>query len=147
VSDGGVHGHLSHLVATAAIIAKAGVSVAVHAITDGRDVAPQSAPGFVATLEQAMPAGARIVTLTGRYFAMDRDNRWDRVQQAYDVMVRGKGQARADNAQAAIAASYDAGKTDEFIPATAIGGYAGMQDGDGVFCLNFRADRAREILA
>ncbi|NCO21673.1 MAG: 2,3-bisphosphoglycerate-independent phosphoglycerate mutase [Rhodobacterales bacterium] len=147
VSDGGVHGHLSHIIATARIIAGAGVPVALHAMTDGRDVAPDSAAGFVAALVQALPEGARIATVTGRYFAMDRDTRWDRVQQAYDAMVRAQGQARADSAKAAVAAAYDAGKTDEFIPATVIGDYAGMQDGDGVFCLNFRADRAREILA
>ncbi|WP_108484555.1 2,3-bisphosphoglycerate-independent phosphoglycerate mutase [Oceaniglobus ichthyenteri] len=147
VSDGGVHGHLSHIIAAARIVTQAGVPVALHLMTDGRDVAPQSAQGFLNTLMAELPDTARIATVTGRYFAMDRDNRWDRVSQAYGAMVNGIGQARADNAQAAITAAYDAGKTDEFIPATVIGDYAGMKDGDGMFCLNFRADRAREILA
>jgi 2,3-bisphosphoglycerate-independent phosphoglycerate mutase len=96
-------------------------------------------------LQSGLPAGARVGTVTGRYFAMDRDNRWDRVQEAYDAMVRGQGM-RATNAQRAVDAAYSRSETDEFITATVIGDYAGARDGDGVFCLNFRADRAREIL-
>ena len=146
VSDGGVHGHLGHTIAAAKAIADAGVPVAIHAITDGRDVAPSSAQGFMAQLQDQLPRMARIVTVIGRYYAMDRDNRWERVETAYDAMVKGQGD-RADSAEAAIAAAYDAGKTDEFIPATVIGDYAGFEAGDGFFCLNFRSDRAREILA
>ena len=97
--------------------------------------------------EAALPKGAHIATVTGRYFAMDRDNRWDRVAQAYQAIVQGKGQARATSALEAIAAGYATDKTDEFLPATVIGNYAGIQNGDGLFFLNFRADRAREILA
>jgi 2,3-bisphosphoglycerate-independent phosphoglycerate mutase len=145
VSDGGVHGHLNHILAAARMIAGAGVPVAVHAITDGRDVAPVSAAGHVAALEQGLPPGARIATVIGRYWAMDRDNRWDRVQRAYDAMVRGQG-APAATASAAVAAAHAAGETDEFIAPHVIAGHAGMRDGDGFFCLNFRADRAREIL-
>ncbi len=146
MSDGGVHGHLDHLAAAARTIAAAGVPVAIHAITDGRDVAPKSAEGFAGTLLEKLPEGARIVTVTGRYYAMDRDNRWERVEEAYRAMVDGAGQATAPDPGAAVRRSYEAGKTDEFIPATVIDGYEGMADGDGVFCLNFRADRAREIL-
>ncbi|PYE84548.1 2,3-bisphosphoglycerate-independent phosphoglycerate mutase [Pseudoroseicyclus aestuarii] len=146
ISDGGVHGHIDHVVAAATVIAGAGVPVAIHAVTDGRDVAPSSADAFIADLVERLPQGARVATVTGRYFAMDRDNRWDRVKTAYDAMVRGEG-ARADTAQEAVEASYAAGKTDEFLPATVIGDYAGMQPADGFFCLNFRADRARELLA
>ncbi|PWR02911.1 2,3-bisphosphoglycerate-independent phosphoglycerate mutase [Meridianimarinicoccus roseus] len=145
VSDGGVHGHISHVLAACRAVAEAGVPVALHAITDGRDVAPSSAAGFIEDLTGALPEGVRVATVIGRYFAMDRDNRWDRVQTAYDAMVRGEG-AQADTPAAAITAAYDAGKTDEFIPATVIGDFAGARDGDGFFCLNFRADRAREIL-
>jgi len=145
LSDGGVHGHIAHLIHTARLLQGQGVPVAIHAMTDGRDVAPQSAQGYLDTLSAALP-DTRIATVTGRYFAMDRDNRWDRVQQAYGAVVNGQGQA-AETAQAAISAAYAAGKTDEFIPATVIGNFTGMQDGDGVFCLNFRADRARESLA
>ena len=146
VSDGGVHGHINHVIAACRAITAAGVPVALHAITDGRDVAPSSAAGFVATLTAALPEGARVATVIGRYWAMDRDNRWERVSRAYAAMVQGEG-APADSAEAAVAASYAAGKTDEFIEPAVIGGYAGAKDGDGFFCLNFRADRAREILA
>ena len=147
VSPGGVHSHQSHIAEAARVIAAAGVPVAVHVITDGRDVAPTSAPAHVAALEAALPPGARIVTVTGRYFALDRDNRWERVETAFRAMVQGKGEAQAPSAASAIASAHAAGKTDEFLPATVIDGYTGMQDGDGLFFINFRADRAREILS
>lgn len=146
VSDGGVHGHLDHIVAAAKALTDAGVPVILHAITDGRDVAPSSAPHFMAELLAALPEAVQIGTVIGRYFAMDRDNRWERVQTAYDAMVLGQG-AAAETPMAAIDVAYDAGKTDEFIPATVIGDYAGFAAQDGLFCLNFRSDRAREILA
>ena len=146
VSDGGVHGHISHLIHTAKLFHGQGIPVAIHAITDGRDVAPSSGAGFVEALQNIL-GEIPIATVTGRYFALDRDNRWERVSQAYDAMVNGTGQAQANTALEAVMAAYDAGKTDEFIPATVIDGYGGMAPGDGVFCLNFRADRAREILA
>ena len=145
VSDGGVHGHVAHLVETARLLADQGIPVVIHAITDGRDVAPTSAPDFMADMLGRLPQGAQVVTVTGRYYAMDRDNRWDRVQTAFDAMVNGTG-ARADTPQNAISTAHDDGKTDEFIPATVIGDYGGMQAADGLFCLNFRSDRAREIL-
>lgn len=145
-SDGGVHGHIVHVVAAARAVAAAGVPVVLHAITDGRDVAPDSAARFVADLAAQLPQGVRIGTVIGRYWALDRDTRWDRVERAYDAILRGKGAAAADPV-AAVAQSYAKGEMDEFIAPTVIGGYAGMRDGDGVFCLNFRADRAREILS
>jgi len=145
VSDGGVHGHIDHVIAACEMVAGAGVPVALHAVTDGRDVAPSSAAGFVADLMRRLPAGARVATVTGRYYAMDRDNRWDRVAQAYGAMVGGRG-LRAPDATSAVAAAYDRGETDEFIQPTVIGDFGGAGDGDGFFCLNFRADRAREIL-
>lgn len=146
VSDGGVHGHLGHMIAAVDTLCAAGVPVVIHALTDGRDVAPRSALGYFETLTQALPKGARIATVTGRYFAMDRDNRWDRVKTAYDAIAHGEG-AKADSPRAAVQAAYDDGTDDEFIPATIIGDYPGAADGDGFFCLNFRADRAREIMA
>ncbi|MFZ7091782.1 2,3-bisphosphoglycerate-independent phosphoglycerate mutase [Primorskyibacter sp. 2E233] len=146
VSDGGVHGHISHIKAAVKAITDHGVPVVVHAITDGRDVAPQSADGFIADLAGSLPETATIGTVIGRYYAMDRDNRWERVQTAYDAMILGQG-AKADTAIKAVEQSYADDKTDEFLPATVIGDYAGVQAGDGFFCLNFRADRAREILA
>ncbi|MGB3176690.1 MAG: 2,3-bisphosphoglycerate-independent phosphoglycerate mutase [Albidovulum sp.] len=145
ISDGGVHGHIDHVLAAVAAVTSAGVPVALHAVTDGRDVAPSSAAAFIADLIARLPEGAQIATVTGRYFAMDRDNRWDRVERAYAAMIGGKGDHQPD-AAAAIDAAYARGETDEFIQPTVIGGYKGAKDGDGFFCLNFRADRAREIL-
>jgi 2,3-bisphosphoglycerate-independent phosphoglycerate mutase len=147
VSGGGVHSHLRHAAALAKLLGAAGIPVAVHALTDGRDTPPLSAPDFVAKLEAELPDGARIATVIGRYFAMDRDNRWERVSKAWAAIALGKGEATAPDAQAAIKAAHDKDVTDEFIPATVIGDYKGMADGDGLLCFNFRADRVREILA
>jgi 2,3-bisphosphoglycerate-independent phosphoglycerate mutase len=146
VSDGGVHGHLSNIIAAIKVVSDAGVPVVLHAMTDGRDVAPKSALGFIEAIEAAMPENARIGTVIGRYYAMDRDNRWERVSAAYQAMINGQGVAIA-SARGAVEAGYARGESDEFIEASVIGDYAGVRDGDGVFCLNFRADRAREILA
>lgn len=146
VSDGGVHGHIRHLIEAARAITAGGVPVWIHAITDGRDVAPTSAPGYVAELTAAMPIGARIATVSGRYWAMDRDNRWERVARATAAMLHGTGESAPD-AAAAVAAAHARGENDEFIAPTVIAGYTGARDGDGLFCLNFRADRAREILS
>ncbi len=145
VSPGGVHAHQDHAAALARIVAAAGVPVRVHAFTDGRDTPPRSAAEFMATLEAALPEGASVATVCGRYFAMDRDNRWERVARAYGVLARGEGD-RFERAAEAIAAAYEAGTTDEFIPPAAIGGYAGMADGDAILSFNFRADRIRELL-
>ncbi len=146
LSPGGVHSHQDHAVALAKAATAAGLEVLAHAWTDGRDTPPNAAPDYLARFEAALPAGARVATVCGRYFAMDRDNRWERVRQAYDVMANPKG-ARFSTAEAAIAAGHAAGKTDEFLPAAAIGDYGGMRHGDALLCFNFRADRVRQILA
>ncbi|WP_109465165.1 2,3-bisphosphoglycerate-independent phosphoglycerate mutase [Albibacillus kandeliae] len=146
VSDGGVHGHLTHMLAATRAICEAGVPVAIHAITDGRDVAPKSADVYMKALLEQLPEGAFVATVDGRYYAMDRDNRWERVEKAYAAMILGEGE-KAGTALGAIGASYAQNVTDEFILPTVVGDYSGVQDGDGLFCLNFRADRAREILA
>ena len=145
VSDGGVHGHISHLKAAVDTFVQQGFEVLIHAITDGRDVAPRSAQPFIQDLEDMLPQGATIATVIGRYYAMDRDNRWERVKTAYDAIATGQGTA-ATSAQEAITAAYAADQSDEFIPATVIGTYAGIREGDGLFCMNFRSDRAREIM-
>ncbi|MEM7719420.1 MAG: 2,3-bisphosphoglycerate-independent phosphoglycerate mutase [Pseudomonadota bacterium] len=145
VSDGGVHAHIDHLIAAVRVITGAGLEVVIHAYTDGRDVPPSSARGYMETLVAALPATASIGTISGRYYAMDRDNRWERVSQAYAAMMFADGD-RAETADAALASSYDAQITDEFLKPTVLGTYGGLQDGDGLFFLNFRADRAREIL-
>ncbi|PVA06258.1 2,3-bisphosphoglycerate-independent phosphoglycerate mutase [Thalassorhabdomicrobium marinisediminis] len=145
VSEGGVHGMFSHTLAAVKEITAAGVPVALHAITDGRDVAPRDAQPYLRQLDAAMPEGSRIATLSGRYFAMDRDNRWDRVQKAYDAMARGEGVQHDGPAEAALEAAYARDESDEFVTPTVLGDFGGMADGDGFFCLNFRSDRAREI--
>jgi 2,3-bisphosphoglycerate-independent phosphoglycerate mutase len=146
VSDGGVHGHISHMKAAIMALSNAGVPVAIHAITDGRDVAPQCADAFLTDLQASLPPNARIATVIGRYWAMDRDNRWDRVEQAWRAITLGDGKKVANAAQA-VQQAYARGETDEFIAPSIVGDYRGARAGDGVFCLNFRADRAREILA
>lgn len=146
ISNGGVHSHLDHAIALAQIVTAAGVPVVLHVLTDGRDTAPRSGAGFVAEVEARLPQGASIGTVIGRYYAMDRDNRWERVSRAYAALVQGAGN-RFATAQDAIAAAYAADVTDEFILPAAIGDYAGMGDGDGLLSFNFRADRVREILS
>ncbi len=146
MSPGGVHSHQDHMAALARIVAGNGVPVRVHAFLDGRDTPPSSARDYVAAFVSATrDADIEIVTVSGRYYAMDRDKRWDRVQLAYDAVAAGRGPGATD-AAAAIDAAYAAGQTDEFVLPTVIGDYAGMADGDGLLMANFRADRAREIL-
>jgi 2,3-bisphosphoglycerate-independent phosphoglycerate mutase len=143
-----VHSHQAHVAALANIIAAAGVPVAIHAFLDGRDTSPKSAADFLQQCSDATEAHRdriSIATISGRYYAMDRDQRWDRVQKAYDAMMDAKA-PRAASWQEALAASYNAQLTDEFVLPTALGDYAGMKDSDGLLMANFRADRAREIL-
>ncbi len=154
VSDGGVHAHLDHLDAAVGAIAAAGVDVAVHLFTDGRDVMPVSAAAHLDRLMPALfPAGApqdrgevRIATVSGRYFAMDRDRRWDRTKRAYDAIARADA-PRYRTAGEVIRSSHANGVTDEFISPAVVEGYSGFRDGDGLMCVNFRADRVRQILA
>ncbi len=146
MSPGGVHSHQDHAAALATFVASAGVPVFLHALTDGRDTPPRSADEDIKRLLVALPPSARVATVCGRYWAMDRDNRWERVSRAYDMMVDGKG-ARFADPLAAVLDSYAHDKGDEFVEPSVIGDYAGMKDGDGVLCINFRADRVREILA
>ena len=145
ISPGGVHAHQDHAVALARIVAGAGIPVRIHAFTDGRDTPPRSAADYMAKFAADLPAGASVATVCGRYFALDRDNRWERVSRAYGVVARGEGEAFATPADA-IAAAYAAETTDEFVPPAAIAGYAGMADGDALLSFNFRADRIRELL-
>jgi 2,3-bisphosphoglycerate-independent phosphoglycerate mutase len=148
VSEGGVHSHQSHVAGLARAVSDAGVPAFIHIMTDGRDVPPQSAEGEIGRfLSMIQPlANVRIGTLGGRYFGMDRDNRWDRVERAYRAIVSAEGPVVPD-ALTAIREAYEVGKTDEFIPPVVIGSYAGMEDGDGLLMVNFRADRVRQISA
>jgi len=151
VSDGGVHSHISHLEALLTLAQQQGVPhVAVHAFTDGRDTDPKSGYGFISELqEQLRQTGGQLASVTGRYYAMDRDKRWERVKRAYDALTKGVG-TRATDPLAAIQASYEAGVTDEFITPVIICDeqqqpVATIKDGDVVICFNFRTDRCREI--
>ena len=145
LSPGGVHSHQRHMAALAKIIAAEGITVWVHAFLDGRDTPPESAAEYVADFLADIGSSATLATLGGRYFGMDRDKRWDRVEQSYDAMVHAKGGAFEDGV-ASIKQHYQHDKTDEFIPPAVLKQYAGMQDGDGLLMCNFRADRARQIL-
>jgi 2,3-bisphosphoglycerate-independent phosphoglycerate mutase len=148
LSPGGVHSHQHQIAALGRILAEAGVPVAVHAFLDGRDTPPQAALSNIKTFESDVGGlgGLRIATVSGRYYAMDRDQRWDRVEKAYRVIVEGERDAAASAADA-VEAAYTRGETDEFVRPTSIGGYRGMRDGDGLLIGNFRADRVREIAA
>jgi 2,3-bisphosphoglycerate-independent phosphoglycerate mutase len=146
LSPGGVHSHQTHIVALAKILNDAGLKVRVHAFLDGRDTPPQSALGFVkafATSIGKLP-NVEIATVSGRYYAMDRDKRWDRVAKAYSAIADAQG-ARFPNAIAAIQKSYAENVNDEFVLPCVIGDYAGVHDGDALLFANFRPDRAREI--
>src|SRR6266446_5774546 len=148
ISPGGVHSHQKQIAAFARIVAEAGVPTAVHAFLDGRDTPPQSAAGYLKQFQQDVAGHGtiRIATVAGRYYAMDRDKRWDRVAKAYRVMTAAAGE-RADDPVKAVEAAYARGETDEFVLPTAIADYQGMRDGDGLFFANFRADRIRQIAA
>ena len=148
VSDGGIHSHSSHLFELCRLAQKAGVKeVYVHAFTDGRDTDPKSGKQFLEELESNLH-GARIASICGRYYSMDRDNRWGRVKLAYDLLVKGEGQ-NFNSVSESIQASYDNGVTDEFIKPIALTendkSIATIKEGDAVICFNFRTDRCREI--
>ena len=149
LSDGCVHSHIEHLVALLELAAAQGVEkIAVHAVLDGRDKPPRSALPFVEKVETKLRAlgRGRIATVSGRYYAMDRDKRWDRTERAWRTIVKGEGRCVV-SACAAVEQSYAGGKDDEFVEPTVIGTPAPMADGDQVLCYNFRADRARQLTA
>jgi 2,3-bisphosphoglycerate-independent phosphoglycerate mutase len=146
MSPGGVHSHQRQIAALARILAEAGVPVAVHAFLDGRDTPPKTTVLYVRQFQEDVAGlrDLRIATLCGRYYAMDRDKRWDRVEKAYRAIVAGVGE-RTDDPLQAVEAAYARAETDEFVTPTAIAGYVGMRDGDGLLIANFRADRIREF--
>jgi 2,3-bisphosphoglycerate-independent phosphoglycerate mutase len=147
VSDGGVHSHQDHLEALVEHCGEQGVAPIVHAFLDGRDTPPRSAEAYLARLAPRVArAGGKIATVIGRYWAMDRDNRWERIQRAYDAIVLARGEAAPD-ALAALAQSYACDRGDEFVEPTVIAGGEPLADGDVALFFNFRADRARELTA
>ncbi|MGK0443280.1 MAG: 2,3-bisphosphoglycerate-independent phosphoglycerate mutase [Bermanella sp.] len=151
LSPGGVHSHSDHIKELATMAVKRGAkAVYVHGILDGRDVAPQSAQPFIEDIEAHMASlglgeHAKLATLVGRYYAMDRDNRWDRVQKAYDMYTQGFAKYQAANGVEGLLASYERDIHDEFIDDTILGSPVKIEDGDSVIFANFRPDRAREI--
>ncbi|UPQ82587.1 2,3-bisphosphoglycerate-independent phosphoglycerate mutase [Pseudomonas knackmussii] len=148
LSDGGVHSHQDHLVAMAELAAKRGAEkIYLHAFLDGRDTPPKSAQHSIELMQATFTrlGKGRVASLIGRYFAMDRDNRWDRVEQAYSLIVDGKAEHHADYAVDGLIAAYERGESDEFVKATTIGEPVRIEDGDAVVFMNFRADRAREL--
>ncbi|NLI26030.1 MAG: 2,3-bisphosphoglycerate-independent phosphoglycerate mutase [Acetobacter sp.] len=145
ISPGGVHSHQDHAIALARIVSDAGIPVALHIFTDGRDTPPESGIDYLAELMTKLPAGVIPATISGRYFAMDRDNRWERVSRVYDLLTNAEGPSTTNPADV-LRATYASGKSDEFVEPTVIGAYAGMKDGDGILSFNFRADRIRQLL-
>jgi 2,3-bisphosphoglycerate-independent phosphoglycerate mutase len=144
VSGGGVHASMGHLRALVELAGREDVpDVVIHAFTDGRDTNPDSGAGYVAEVEGW--GGARVGSLTGRYYAMDRDRRWDRTKLAWDALVHGRADHRADSGEAAVRAAYDRDETDEFITPTLVGEEARIRSGDSVIFFNFRPDRARQL--
>ncbi len=149
VSDGGVHSGFEHLHALIELAGGLGVpDLVLHCFTDGRDTSPTAGEGYLRTLEDwcRHAAVGRIASVTGRYWAMDRDRRWERTQAAYDLLVHGRGEHHAPDAPAAAHAAYARGETDEFITATAVGPEGRIRAQDSVLCFNFRPDRMREIV-
>ncbi len=146
VSDGGVHSHVNHLLALIKLCRRRGAKPMVHMITDGRDTPPRSASQYLGALDHALEsADGRIATVIGRYYAMDRDNRWERTERAWRVLVQGQGQ-RAASAQEAIQQAYARGENDEFIQPSWIEGGTKIEDGDSVIFFNFRKDRPRQLV-
>lgn len=147
MSPGGVHSEQTHILALAKILSEAGIQVDVHAFTDGRDTPPSSAIDYVGQFNKDIASlkNVQIATISGRFYAMDRDKRWDRIEKAYNAIALAQGN-RFNNSDEAIKTSYSQGTTDEFIVPCIIGDYQGIQNGDAVLMANFRADRAREIL-
>ncbi len=145
-SPGGVHSHQKHIIALAKVLSENHVPVKIHCFLDGRDTPPTSAKGFVTEIEKEIAGfdNVKVSTVSGRFYGMDRDKRWDRVELAYDAICEAKGE-RATTSDEAIANSYAKSENDEFVKPTVIADYDGMQDGDAVLMANFRADRAREI--
>lgn len=147
LSDGGVHGDVDHLRAIIELAADVGVPVVTHVVTDGRDMAPTSAKRLLSDLERTIRSRdtGEIATVTGRYYAMDRDVNWERTYRAYEAMVHGRGRHVVSSARQAIEAAYRRGETDEFIQPTVIDEPPAIEDRDAIFLANFRADRSRQL--
>jgi len=147
LSGGGVHSHQDQMLAVIGGLCAGGADIILHAFTDGRDVLPKTAATTLPDFIDRLPDGVRFGTLTGRYFAMDRDMRWERTESAFMAINSGNASRHASDPLSALATAYAAGESDEFIQPCVIDGYGGMRDGDAVVMINFRADRVRQLLA
>ena len=145
MSDGGVHSHIEHFMGIAEIASKNGKKVFLHLITDDRHVSPTSAQKYLEIVEERLNENISVASISGRFYSMDRDNRWPRIERGYNAIVNAKPKTNF-NPSGYIGHSYSLGETDEFVEPTAFGGYDGMQDGDSVLTINFRSDRMREMV-
>ncbi len=147
-SDGGVHSHCNHFIHSAELFAKSNIEVILHLFTDGRDTPPQSAMTFIDSIDKLLNKyhNIKIGTVSGRYYAMDRDNRWERIELTYNAMVLAKAEKSFNSFKEILEASYAEQINDEFIKPTIITGYKPIEDNDIIFMVNFRTDRARQIL-
>lgn len=143
-SDGGVHSHISHLLGLAKILESLGKKIFIHAITDGRDIPPLSAPKFIKQILDIESQNIKLATICGRFYAMDRDNRWERIKVAYDCLINGVNQQ--DSALDYLQSQFSQNITDEFINPASFNNFSGIKDGEGFIFINFRSDRAREII-
>ncbi len=144
LSDGGVHSHIDHIIGLAKIARKRGKKVFLHPITDGRDVSPTSSKKYIKKLENILDENIKIASISGRFYTMDRDNRWDRVEKGYRAIVEATPKTNLSPVEY-IDSNYKKEIFDEFIEPVAFSEYEGMREGDGVIIANFRADRVREI--
>ena len=145
-SDGGVHSHSSHMIEISKLLEKNNCKTCIHIFSDGRDCSPKQLGQHIKKFEMSLPKNIKIVSLIGRYYSMDRDNRWERVKKSFDLIVYGKYERKFSNVSKGIEEAYKNNETDEFISPTLIGDYKGFEDDDSLIMINFRADRVRELL-
>jgi 2,3-bisphosphoglycerate-independent phosphoglycerate mutase len=145
-SDGGVHSHSDHIIEMAKLLEENKIKTVLHIFSDGRDSSPKQLGTLIKQFEPLLPISIKIGTLIGRYYAMDRDNRWERVKKSFDLIAYGKCSRKVSNLSEAVKQAYGNNETDEFISPTVIGDYKGMNEGDSLMMINFRSDRVREIL-
>ena len=145
-SDGGVHSHSSHIIEMSKLLEKNNCKACIHIFSDGRDCSPKQLGQQIKKFEMSLPRNIKVVSLIGRYYSMDRDNRWERVKKAFDLIVYGKYERKFSYVSRALEEAYKNNETDEFISPTLIGDYKGFEDGDSLIMINFRADRVRELL-
>ena len=145
-SDGGVHSHSNHILEMSKLLDKNNCKAYIHIFSDGRDCSPKQLGQQIKKFEMSLPKNIEIVSLIGRYYSMDRDNRWERVKKSFDLIVYGKYERKFSNVSKGLEDAYKNNETDEFISPTLIGDYKGFEDGDSLIIINFRADRVRELL-